>query len=52
MLEQVENKGLSQRAACRWSGTSRAVGRYQLRRPAQDAEDVKKMRRSCFPALR
>ena len=44
MLEQVEKKGLSQRAACRWSGVSRAVRRYQLRRPAQDAECLKKMR--------
>ncbi len=44
MLAQVENKGLSQRAACRWSGVSRAVSRYELRRPAQDAECLKKMR--------
>ena len=44
MLAQVEDKGLSQRAACRWSGVSRTVGRYELRRPAQDAEYLKKMR--------
>jgi transposase InsO family protein len=44
MLEAVEQKGLSQRAACRWSGISRAVSRYKLRRPVQDAEDLKKMR--------
>jgi putative transposase len=44
MLEAVEQKGLSQRAACRWSGTSRTVSRYKLRRPAQDAEYLKKMR--------
>lgn len=44
MLEAVEQKGLSQRAACRWSGVSRAVGRYKLHRPAQDAEYLKKMR--------
>lgn len=44
MLEHVENKGLSQRAACRRSGVSRAVSRYKLRRPAQDAEYLKKMR--------
>ena len=44
MLEQVQNKGLSQRAACRWSGISRAVSRYELRRPAQDAEELKKLR--------
>jgi transposase InsO family protein len=44
MLEHVEQKGLSQRAACRWSGTSRAVSRYKLHRPDQDAEYLKKMR--------
>jgi len=44
MLEHVENKGLSQRAACRWSGVSRAVSQYKLRRPTQEAECLKKMR--------
>lgn len=44
MLAQVEDKGLSQRAACRWSGVSRRVSSYELRRPAQDAEYLKKMR--------
>jgi len=44
MLEAVEQKGLSQRAACRWSGVSRAVGRYKLRRPPQDAKYLEKMR--------
>ena len=44
MLEHMENKGLSQRAACRQSGVSRAVSRYKLRRPAQDSEYLKKMR--------
>lgn len=44
MLEHMENKGLSQRAACRRSGVSRAVSRYKLRRPAQDSEYLKKMR--------
>lgn len=44
MLEHMENKNLSQRAACRRSGVSRAVSRYKLRRPAQDAEYLKKMR--------
>lgn len=43
MLEAVEQKGLSQRAACRWSGLSRAVSRYTLRRPAREAEVLKKM---------
>jgi len=32
MLEHVENKGFSQRAACRWSRLSRALSRYKLRR--------------------
>ncbi len=40
----MEGKDLSQRAACRWSGISRAVSRYKLRRPAQDVEYLKKMR--------
>ena len=44
MLAHVEQKGLSQRAACRWSGVSRTMSRYQLCRPAQDAEALKKMR--------
>lgn len=44
MLEHVKQKGLSQRTACRWSGMSRAVSRYKLCRPAQDAEYLKKMR--------
>src|SRR3972149_4311395 len=44
MIEQVENKGLSQRAACRYTGISRAVCRYVLRRPARDAQFLEKMR--------
>ena len=44
MLKDVEDKGLSQRAACRYSGISRAVCRYELRGPAQDAQFVEKMR--------
>jgi transposase InsO family protein len=44
MIEHMEGKGLSQRAACRWSGVSRVVGRYELRRPAQDAHFLDKMR--------
>jgi putative transposase len=44
MIEHMEDKGLSERFACRWSGMSRAVGRYELRRPASDAECLKKMR--------
>lgn len=44
MIEQVEAKGLSQRAACRYSGLSRAVCRYELRRPVQDAQFLEQMR--------
>jgi transposase InsO family protein len=44
MINYVEAKGLSQRAACRYTGISRAVCRYKLRRPAQDAQCVETMR--------
>ncbi len=44
MIEQMETKGLSQRAACRYTGISRAVRRYMLRRPTQDAQFLEKMR--------
>lgn len=44
MIDYVEAKGLSQRAACRYTGISRAVCRYKLRRPAQDAQFVETMR--------
>lgn len=44
MIEHMESKGLSQRAACRYTGMSRAVSRYRLRRPAQDAQFLEKMR--------
>lgn len=44
MIKHMEGKGLSQRAACRWIGVSRAVGRYELRRPVQDTQFLDKMR--------
>lgn len=44
MIDHVEAKGLSQRAACRYTGISRAVCRYELHRPAQDAQFLEKMR--------
>lgn len=44
MIDHVEAKGLSQRAACRYTGISRAVCRYELQRPTQDAQYVKTMR--------
>ena len=47
MMEHMENKGFSQRAACRWTGISRAVGRYELCRPAQDVQCLEKMRKAA-----
>ena len=44
MIEHVEAKGLSQRAACRYTGISRAVCRYELRCPVRDAQCLEKMR--------
>ncbi len=44
MIDHVEAKGLSQRAACRYTGISRAVSRYELQRPAQDARVLETMR--------
>lgn len=44
MIEQVGAKGLSQRAACRYTGISRSVCRYELRRPVEDAQFLEKMR--------
>jgi len=43
MIEDMENKGLSKRAACRWSGLSRSVSSYELLRPAQDTRCLEKM---------
>ena len=43
LIEYLESKGLSTRAACRWAGCSRAVGRYVLRRPDQDAKWLEEM---------
>lgn len=44
MIKHMEDKGLSQRSACRHAGVSRSAGHYKLCRPAQDAECLKKMR--------
>ncbi len=46
MLDEMEQKGLSRRAACRWAGYSRAVGRYQLQIPSQDEKSLDRMRQS------
>jgi putative transposase len=47
LIDEMENKGLSRRSACRWSGFSRAVGRYQLRRPDQEAQWLEQMRKAA-----
>jgi len=47
LLVQVEEQGLSQRAACRWTGISRSVSRYKLQRPEQDAQHLETMRKSA-----
>ena len=47
MIEHLESKGLSMRAACRWAGCSRAVGRYVLRRPDQDSKWLDEMRKAA-----
>lgn len=45
MIEHLVKNGLSARAACRWSGFSRAVATYSLKLPAQDTTRLKAMRR-------
>lgn len=45
MIGYLRQQGLSARAACRWSGYSRAVATYTLKRPAQDSQRLKTMRR-------
>jgi putative transposase len=47
MIDELSGKGLSRRAACRWAGYSRSVGRYVLRLPAQDADRLVTMRKAA-----
>jgi transposase InsO family protein len=47
LIDDMENTGLSRRSACRWSGYSRAIGRYQLRRPEQEAKWLGQMRQAA-----
>ena len=47
LLAQVEAQGLSQRAACRWTGISRSVSRHKLQRPDQDAQHLETMHKSA-----
>ena len=46
LIEHLESKGLSERAACHWAGCSRSVSRYALRRPDQDARGLEEMRKA------
>jgi transposase InsO family protein len=46
LIDKMEGKGLSRRAACRWAGYSRAVGRYRLCMPSQDEKYLEDMRKS------
>lgn len=46
LLASVEEKGLSKRATCRWTGISRSVSRYKLQRPDQDTQHLETMRQS------
>lgn len=45
MIDHLMEAGLSARAACRWSGVSRAVATYALTLPAQDIARLKTLRR-------
>lgn len=47
LIDGMEKEGLSRRSACRWSGYSRAVGRYQLGLPDQDAQWLEQMREAA-----
>lgn len=44
LVDGMEHKGLSRRAACRWAGYSRSVGRYKLRLAPQDEKNLVMMR--------
>ena len=46
MIDEMERKGLSKRAACRWAGYSRAVSWYRLRRSSQDEKSLEMMRKA------
>ena len=48
LIAEMTDKGFSCRAACRWAGYSRAVGRYELRRPAQDGEWLDTMKTAAI----
>jgi len=47
LIDEMSGKGLSKRAACRWAGYSRSVGRYVLRCPAEDSEKLTAMHKAA-----
>jgi putative transposase len=47
LIDEMESKGLSRRLACCLAGYSRAVGRYHLRRPDQEAHWLERMRKAA-----
>lgn len=47
LIDEMECKGLSKRAACRWAGFSRSVGRYKLRCPEQETQWLEEMRKAA-----
>ena len=47
LLTALQAKGLSARAACHWAGLSRAVATYLLKRPAQDAQRLKRLQHAA-----
>jgi hypothetical protein len=46
-VAHVQAKGLSGRAACRWTGLSRIGLRYVAQQPALDQARLKQMRETC-----
>jgi len=48
LLAELIQKGFSRRAACRWAGYSRAVGRYELRLPVKDAKNLTAMKTAAL----
>jgi len=46
LIDKMEHKGLSRRAACRWAGYSRSVSRYKLHLPSQDEKNLEMMRKA------
>ena len=44
VVESLKQKGLSKRAACKWSGQSRRVTQYEAKTPIEDEALIKKMK--------